>query len=1047
MNCPWNCEINTEPKDALSVGVSFDTGKYKYEKKGTIDWHPLYPENLPGDTVSAEVIVSNSSDQEVTAAVSSDHPEDTLDGESLKTITLQPGEELALNLEILPTEEEQEAGKIHRVISAAASDAALSGSGELGFALYSGGWKVEDGLPALVLSVNNVVRGWDDEKALRYWIADMTLGNSGDFALTLDVDSLGAGGAYCPLDILGGWGSYANPDNFLPGEYFDFEYYIYPTENDVANGKVQRTLNVLGFSEETELVAADSASFTFALEDMHPLILSVTGEHRSGGDAQEITVDLSLFNQSNETVTVGISAKDSNELPPAHDSFTGLPDTLVLDPGGVFDFSYTIRPEAEERDQGEVIRTVTADGGSELLQSAVTLDYKLVPEASETDLLHLEAEIVGTPDLTLNSSFDVHLTATNLGNVDLENVTFKGVVQAADGQCLDTITLGADDWTLIPGDGLQAFPSFIITADKITAALAAHGVNSGTLTFTYTVHYTARFKDGSCAPGVSNTVTFTRKVPDGLDENGGIVLSTDGSDFPENPKADDQVLISLVVTNIGKEDLVGLKIDANREGPFGYSFLQTVLYQPLDIIHPGETRPCTFLYKLLPEDIEAGMVAFEFVASSESGTRPYVYVARFEWSHMITASDTDEETEGYVEIQQYQANTPPLGQDAFLENDQIDYVVHLINWYPYPVTNIAVSAALTDYALDIPVGIVNLNGHEAKDLYYSHQVTSLDVEKQKVEATAYAEVIVNDPDTGELVDDSTIWTPMIVTPVGVVDENLPIAVKVEKSVISTSQDVAGYALGEDVAYEIIVTNEYKDTAHITLWDWIEGEEAPVLVDDFYLIDGQEDKSQLVHTVTAQDVANGKITNQAYAAVLFYEEEPEKTVGYTVWADPVTVDTVDTWLPPPEKKDGEPEKKDEPQEGKPICKRYLPEGEDAYVITYCEEHLPVSEEAEQYIASGRYAEAAALWEKSVNDLYDDLAQQRPDLAEDIAAERETFFRQIGSYRALATSMYGEATAEQSVSDMLRYRCVDLCYALHHPQEPLAGIIPGIGLPTE
>ena len=88
------------------------------------------------------------------------------------------------------------------------------------------------------------------------------------------------------------------------------------------------------------------------------------------------------------------------------------------------------------------------------------------------------------------------------------------------------------------------------------------------------------------------------------------------------------------------------------------------------------------------------------------------------------------------------------------------------------------------------------------------------------------------------------------------------------------------------------------------------------------------------------------------------------------------------------------------------------------------------------------DGAALWEKSVNDLYDDLAQQRPDLAEDIAAERETFFRQIGSYRALATSLYGETTGEQSVSDMLRYRCVDLCYALHHPDEPLAGIIPGI-----
>ena len=1099
-NCAWSGLIRMEPdeEDGLSVEVTVYPGEYyvtQIETEGS--WHTVeevqggsdygyYTGDVSGHTgetvtypvhpgsFSANVNVNNDSDKEVQVLVSSDHPGDLLNGNAQHQGVIPGRGSLPIDYEIVPTEEETQAGWLTRTVTAVSLDGAITEEGMLSFALRDGGWHLETGWPGLSVTAGEMTQLLGNSLSDARFMADVTVENTGDLPLSLFVESRDGSGADAWDDHFEGWGDGVDVTTFQPGEAFTFQYVMNENATDRMDGFLRRTLNVGGFVEDTEAYVTGSVSFQLPVIKEGALILTVRGHHRSAGPDQAITVDLTVKSSWEEgEIPVTIAAQDENGNAPANDSLVGWPQggTVSLPPGLAQDFGYVIRPTPEEIDAGEVQRTIIADGGEEPFLAYVTLTYPLVPEEGKTELVHLEGTMQSGAPLALSDAFEAYLTATNLGNVDVEDMVIHGIAQSADGKTLAQLNLGDGGSGLVtgPGEGLHAFPCFPITPEMAVAALSAHCVNElaepGAVTFSFWAQYTRRYDDGWVVPGVSNLVSFT--VPIAEDPMGGILLTGLGNASPE-PKEGDPVDIHLVVENIGKEDLVGFRLDAQREGIIGFSFMQTLVSEPLDIIHPGETRPYDFHYTITAQDEDAGFYGFKFVASSESGVKPMMYVSSFEYSQLLLPGK-DEAMGGAILIAKHQDNMPPNGQSAFRLNDAIHYTIELTNTYAFPVTNIAVYDDMVGYS-PLLVGTVDLESGQTKFVSFTHPVTALDEASLKVENIAHAEVVVNDPQTGELLEDSSVWSNRIVTPVEQTDEDDDegIALTVTKTVANQPKDTQGYREGETILYDITVHNGHSVDAEIELWDHVWGDEAPALVDAVTLSPGETRGFTHQHTVNKDDIADGVVTNEAYAAVLLcYSDDEDDLVGYTAWAEPVTVLTfpsgrktvtdppvtdappitdppvtlppvtpsvTESKLIPPEtgtadKRPGATPGPDTQQPGeKDTCRRVLTGyGVSAaeYELIFCEKHRAVEIAARTMPGQ----EAKDLWTAAVQEAYDALSAGWPDTAALIETERALFFDQLEAYQKMLTARYGEEKALEAAAGQLRDRCLDLCYALH------------------
>ncbi len=1092
-NCAWNGLLRMEPddEDGLSVDVTVETGGYDvtpYETEGA--WHTVEElqgasgnytgdvSGYTGETVtypmhpggfSANVNVNNDSDKEIEVVVSSDHGEDLLNGKQQHQAVIPGRGSVPIDYEIMPTEEETQAGWLTRTVTAVSLDGAISEQGVLSFALRDGSWHLETGWPGLTVTAGEVTQLLGDDWTDAVFMADVTVENSGDLPLSLYVESRDGSGAEAWNDRFEGWGNGVDVTSLQPGEAFTFQYVMKETAADRMDGFLRRTLNVGGFVEDTEAYVTGSVSFQFPVIKEGALVLTVRGHHRSAGPEQAITVDLAVTSNWEEgEIPVAIAAQDENGNTPASDSLVDWPKggAVSLLPGIAQDFGYVIRPTQEEITAGEVQRTIIADGGEEPFLSHVILTYPLVSEEGNTTLIHLEGRMQSGAPLALNDAFEAYLTATNLGNVAVEDMTIHGTAQSADGKTLAQLTLGDGGSGLVtaPGEGLQAFPCFPITPEMNVAALSAHCVNefaeSGTVTFTFWAQYTRRYDDGWVLPGVSNLVSFT--VPIAEDPMGGIFLTGLGNASPQ-AKEGDPVDIHLVMENIGKEDLVGFRLDAQREGIIGFSFMQTLVNEPLDIIHPGEKRPYDFHYTITAQDEDAGFYGFKFVASSESGVRPMMYVSSFEYSQLLLPMEA-EDMGGAILIAKHQDNMPPNGQTAFHLNDAIHYTIELTNTYAFPVTNIAVYDDMAGYS-PLLVGTVDLESGQTKFVSFTHPVTALDEASLKVENIARALVVVNDPQTGEMLEDSTVWSNTVVTPVEQAnEEDEGIAVTVTKTVENQPKDPHGYQEGETILYDIAVHNGHSVDAEIELWDHVWGDEAPALVDAVTLSPGEKRTFSHQHIVTKDDVAGGCVTNEAFAGVILrYSDDEEGLVGYTAWAEPVTVQAMqsgrgtvtdppvidppvtdappvteppvtETNLIPPEtgsaeKQPGTTPTPRQPQPGEAdFCRRVLTGygvSEKQYELVFCQQHLSVDSSARGL----PFPEARAAWMLAVNDAYDALAIKYPDAASLLATERTLFFDQLTRHEALLALAAEETWAEALILQLLRDRCLDLCYALH------------------
>ena len=633
-------------------------------------------------------------------------------------------------------------------------------------------------------------------------------------------------------------------------------------ENDRVHDFVHRTLKVGGSVTTSGGYVTDSISFSFPIDHDPTLDLAVEGYYRLDEPGQTIIVDLSLNNRSEIPLTdVQLSSLDLYGKEPLADSFSPKSLAYLMPLFKTYGLLYTICPTQEEIDKGEVIRSVTVSAEPDGITDTVYLHYLLNSEKVESEILHLEGKMMSYPLLGLEDLFEADITATNAGNVNLEDIVIQLVVQSADGSVLLNSTYGSSGQGMVygPGKGVQCFPKISISKQMLAAGLAAKCLNSSceakTLTFTFTGLYARRHSDSQIVPGVSNSVSFTVNLKGGT---GGISVHPDLSMPAQTPKAGEKLYVPLIIENVGKEDLVGLQLDVSKAAMNTFVYVATLINNPFDIIHPGETRPYTFEYTVTEEDVEKGNAGFLFTASSESSTSTLLYVDSVEYNKALS-----KEPEKKLLLTKSVTNTPPGGQTAFRLGNEIYYLITITNNTGEDLDTVRVYDDITGYASPVLVSITSLKDGETRSIPFTHVVCPLDVAQLQVENQAYANYTLStDPMP------PTAYSNYVNTPVEETPEEREIVV-IEKKLNNASLDPKGYALGETIDYLITVTSQHKESVVVDVWDDVWGTEAPEMIASITLHPGETRSFSHSYQVREVDLPPtpdliGSVINEAYA---------------------------------------------------------------------------------------------------------------------------------------------------------------------------------------
>ncbi len=1070
-NCPWQALVRLESGEEGGLSVKINTGHYSVYKPGydIVDYtvaelsgtqstvnagtdlkyaeNKWQEQNLPDAAIPAYLTVANGTSENLEVLVTSDHPEDQIGDGGQQYISLPAGSLDQIDYAIQVTPDELAAGKFERTVTAASPDGSVSDSQHLSMSLYSGDWMPEQENPALLVTWSSIVPDWNDTLETNQYRIQVCVRNIGNMTLSLYAESVELNNTDATTDTFEGWEEAPNKMAFMPGDDLYFNYIINETDNDRVHDFVYRTLNVGGYVTASSGYVADSVSFSFPTDHHAALDLVAEAYHRLEGPGQTIAVELSLNNRSEIPLTnVRLSSRDEYGNEPQADSFSPQDIPYLMQNHKTYGLLYTICPTPEEIDKGEVIRAVTAAAEPDGITDTVYLHYLLNSDKAESEILHLEGKMMSLPVLGLDDLFEADISATNAGNVDLEDIVIQLTVQSADGNVLLKTSFGSSGEGMVygPGKGVQCFPKIDISKQMLAAALSAKCLNNSneakTLTFTFTGQYVRRHSDSWIAPGVSNRVSFTVYLEGGT---GGISVHPDYSVPVQSPKAGEKLSVPLVIENTGNEDLVGLELDVGKAAMNTFVRLAALIYEPFDIIHPGDTRPYTFAYTVTEEDVEKGNAGFLFTASSESSTSSLLYVDSYEYNKALV-----QEPEKKLLLKKSVTNTPPEGQGAFRLSDEIHYLITVTNDTGEDLGEVRIFDDVNGYASPVLVAVISLKAGESRDVPFQRVVCPQDVSQLQVENQAYALYTLSTDNTL-----LTAYSNMVNTPIEQTPEEREIVV-IEKKLNNASLDPKGYALGETIDYLITVSSQHKESVVVDVWDDVWGTEAPEMVASITLHPGESRSFSHSYQVREADLPAapdliGTVTNEACASVLIYDDAATIISGYTSWAPPVEAHTVrmapaeEKEQPTPETSAATPAPKAGPADA---CRRILTGYGSCgaeYDLVFCMKHSIIETIARKLSP----AEAAAAWEEAVVAGYDSLAGKvSPETAALLRIDQTLFAEHLDAWYTMIAGQSGTEKADAFRMQQLRERCLDLCYAAHHTPAQRTDSILQSGIPV-
>ncbi len=353
------------------------------------------------------------------------------------------------------------------------------------------------------------------------------------------------------------------------------------------------------------------------------------------------------------------------------------------------------------------------------------------------------------------------------------------------------------------------------------------------------------------APGASTTCTATYtltqldvdagNVPNtaiatGTPPTGAPVVATDTTDTPIVPgpaitldkqagtpsgnNAGDTISYNFLVTNTGNVTLTNVVVDDPKVG---------VVTCPVTTLAPTESTTCTATYALTQADVDDGAV---LNTATATGTDP----------NETDVSATDSVTVGIPPepaITLDKQAIDPVGGSA---GDSVDYTFTVTNTGNVTLTTVVVTDPMVG-AVTCPV--TTLASTESTTCTATYTLTQADVDAGEVVNTAIVTGV--DPNQTEVSATDTVTTPITQTPGIALDK------------IATAK--APVAVGDTIDYTFVVTN----TGNITLVD-IEVSDpmlGTVTCPATTLAPGESMTCTAPpYTVTAQDVKNGQVDNQA-----------------------------------------------------------------------------------------------------------------------------------------------------------------------------------------
>ena len=442
-------------------------------------------------------------------------------------------------------------------------------------------------------------------------------------------------------------------------------------------------------------------------------------------------------------------------------------------------------------------------------------------------VLIVNKTVVGkTSGYELGETATYTISVTNDGNVTVKNVW---VTDDLTGQKL---FFG----TIAPGETVPAPEN----PTKITYTVTEQDILNGKVVNVATV--TKAEPAGGTLETAPGTATITTVVPaPGMKINKRTTSTAPKGGY----KVGDTITYAISVTNTGNVTLTDVKVSDALTGNVGENVLD------FGTIAPSNTsKEITVSYVVTEADISRGRVINDATgtATDPKGNEPEV-----------TPGQTKDDTEpknSHITVTKKTTSTMPEG--GYKLGDTITYEITVKNDGNQTLTNVQISDELAGLVKDVPADwtIASLGIDESKTVTAHYVVTEADIRNGKVinDATVKG---AKDPD-GE---DPTI------TPGKTEDDTVPknSHITVTKKAVSTPKDPAGYGLGEEIKYEILVENDGNQTlTNVVIADSLAGIVKDVPADWTIptLAVGDKVKVTATYTVTEADIRAGKVHNEA-----------------------------------------------------------------------------------------------------------------------------------------------------------------------------------------
>lgn len=541
---------------------------------------------------------------------------------------------------------------------------------------------------------------------------------------------------------------------------------------------------------------------------------------------------------------------------------------------------------------------------------------------------------------------------------------------------------------------------------------------------------------------VSDTVEIVVPINQGtaeFDPEGLTVTKTASAGDYSNPcKPGDEVTFTITVTNNTGVELLDVEITDPIKGGN-----EDAVVDIIPSMQPGESVTASFSYTVTEEDATVGVEGFENTAYASGYTADGTQVSGTSETIFVCCV-----IEHGLTFFKSIANVPANGE-YFVVGETIEFSITVTNNTGYELAGMIITDALDVDWICEPNELL-LPG-ESRTETFSYVVTELDAAAGSV--ANYATVRIIEADGYHFFTSNVVTAPCSPSgadgdmeyPVynGCVTENpfgVITALEVTKEVESLPLNGLYYTEGETVAYRITYVNSGETLlTDVMIYDSLAG--MTEIASAEMLDVGESRFCVFHHTVTAEDVARGYVSNTAIGQ---FEID-----GYlnTVHSDTVVVDT--DGQPDPEIPEGilppggviDISKMNLDQ----CCRRVTSSRTNvsySWGTSFCSDHANIQGSilmmekaaATPAMQMQTAAYAVALWRAEVDKLYEELlGAADPQARAVIMAEYVSFLTHASNYETMLKVVYPDQplVVAQKMAALWEEKCITLCQEMHMP----------------